>query len=88
VPSNTLEDLREHLFETLKDLRNKESPMSIERARAISEVAQTVINSAKAEVDYLKASGQQDATLPVFESKQGEEKLPAGVVGIRTHRLT
>lgn len=87
MANNTLEDLREHLFETLKALRDKESPMSIERARAISDVAQTVINSAKAEVDYLKASGEANATLPVFESKEGKlPALPAGVVGITTHR--
>lgn len=86
---NTLEDLREHLFETLKALRDKEQPMSIDRAKAIADVAQTVINSAKAEVDYIKATDQNDATLPVFGSRDGAE-LPAGVTrlpGVTTHKL-
>lgn len=62
----TLDDLREQLFETLKDLRAKDKPMDVERAKAISEVAQTFINSAKAEVDFVKATGADAAELPVF----------------------
>lgn len=70
----TLDDLREQLFETLKDLRAKEKPMDVDRAKAISEVAQTFINSAKAEVDFVKATGQETSELPVFTSKKA---LPA-----------
>lgn len=66
----TLDDLREQLFETLKDLRAKEKPMDVERAKAISEVAQTFINSAKAEVDFVKATGMEAAELPVFSAKK------------------
>lgn len=51
---NKLEDLRNHLFATLEALGDQEKPMDIERARAIADVAQVVINSAKVEVDYLK----------------------------------
>lgn len=88
MPKNTLEDLREHLFETLKALRDADNPMSIERAKAISEVAREVIHSAKVEVDYLEVTDQNDARLPVFEKAPAEpEKLPAGVSSITTHRL-
>lgn len=52
-----MEELRSHLFETLKDLRNTEKPLDIERARAISEVAQTLINTAKVEVDFARVTG-------------------------------
>lgn len=55
--SNTISDLREHLFATLAALRDKETPMEIERAKAISDVAQTIINSAKVEVDHMRATG-------------------------------
>lgn len=72
--ATTLDDLREQLFETLKDLRAKDKPMDVDRAKAISEVAQTFINSAKAEVDFVKATGQDAAELPVFTSKKA---LPA-----------
>lgn len=36
--------------------------MEIERAKAISEVAQTIINSAKVEVDYMKQVGGKPAS--------------------------
>jgi hypothetical protein len=55
--SHTLEDLRGHLFDTLRGLKNKEEPLEIERAKAISDVAQTIINSARAEIDYVKVTG-------------------------------
>jgi hypothetical protein len=73
VPT-TLDDLRDQLFETLKDLRAKDKPMDVDRAKAISEVAQTFINSAKAEVDFVKAVGMDGAELPVFGAKKA---LPA-----------
>jgi hypothetical protein len=31
--------------------------MDIDRARAVSDIAQTIINTAKAEIDYAKATG-------------------------------
>lgn len=85
MAGNTLEDLREHLFATLDALRDKDNPMEVDRARAISEVAKTVIDSAKAEVDYVRVTGK-DATLPVFEPTDNQPALP-GVTSIRTHRL-
>ena len=51
---NKLEDLRNHLFTALEGLSDVEKPMPIERALAIAEVAQVVINSAKVEVDFLR----------------------------------
>jgi len=50
-------DLRDHLFETLEALKDADNPMDIARAQAISDVAQTLINSAKVEVDLVKAVG-------------------------------
>lgn len=54
---NDITALRARLFDTLDALQDKESPMDIERAKAISEVAQTIINSAKVEVDYARVTG-------------------------------
>ncbi len=53
---NKIQDLRDHLFATLEALQDKESPMEIDRARAIAEVAQVIVNSAKAEVDFLRVT--------------------------------
>lgn len=54
---NNIDTLREHLFATLQELRNKEKPMELDRAKAIADVAQVVINSAKVEVEQMKISG-------------------------------
>ncbi len=58
---NKMVDLRNHLFAALEGLADTESPMELDRAKAISEVAQTIINSAKVEVDAYKVAGMVDA---------------------------
>ncbi|GGK08847.1 hypothetical protein [Luteimonas terricola] len=54
MTKNKIEDLRDHLFETIEALKCEEKPMDLARAKAISEVAQTIINSAKVEVDAMR----------------------------------
>ncbi len=49
---NKIEHLRDHLFEVIEML--KDGDMEIEKAKAITDVAQTIINSAKVEVDFIK----------------------------------
>ena len=48
MPKNTMRDLRDHLFETLEALKDAEAPMALDRAKAIAEVSQVIINTAKA----------------------------------------
>lgn len=59
--------LRSHLFATLEGLRN--GSVEVDKARAINETAQVLINSAKAEVDFMKATGNKTASgfIPVDE---------------------
>lgn len=52
---NKIEDLRNHLFETIEMLKNEENPLDVERAKAIAEAAQVIVNSAKVEVDFMRA---------------------------------
>jgi hypothetical protein len=61
---NKITDLRDHLFETLESLKDPDRPMPIDRARAIAEVAQTIINSAKVEVDLVKAMQGSEGVEP------------------------
>lgn len=82
--SRNIDDVRDHLFAALEGLRDKANPMEIERAKAISEVAQTIINSAKVEVDYLRANGGNGGT-SFLERKA--TALPPGVTGVKVHRL-
>lgn len=59
---NRLVDLRNHLFATLEALQDPDHPMDIQRAKAISDVAQTVINSAKVEIDFIDITGSRSGT--------------------------
>lgn len=70
-----IDALREHLFATLAALRDPKQPMDIDRAKAVSDVAQTIINSAKVEVDFMRQMGQ--TAPPRF-------LLPAGQVSTET----
>lgn len=56
-PANDITTVRNALFQTLRDLSNKDNPMDIDRAKAINEVSQTIINSAKVEIDALRVIG-------------------------------
>ena len=57
MSKHTIDDLRDMMFDTLRALKNKENPMDIDRALAMKEVAQVVVNSAKVEVDHMRISG-------------------------------
>ncbi len=73
---NKMSNLRNHLFETLEALKDSDKPMDLARAKTISEVAQTIINSAKAEIDLLKAINA-DAGSEFFETPGvGDRRLP------------
>jgi len=54
---NKIEDLRNHLFAAIENLMDEEKPMDIDRAKAVSDVAQVIINSAKVEVDFINKTG-------------------------------
>jgi hypothetical protein len=54
---NKMVDLRNHLFATLEALQDPDKPMELARAKTIADVAQTLINSAKVEVDFINAVG-------------------------------
>lgn len=54
---NKIEDLRNHLFATLEALQDEDKPMDIERARAVAQVSQQIIESAKVEVKFMETVG-------------------------------
>lgn len=68
--SNTIVGLRADLFATLRGL--KDGTIDIDRARAITDVGQAIIASAKVEVDYIKAVG--DGASSFLDSE--ESKAP------------
>lgn len=82
-----IDEVRTELLGTLKDLRNREKPMEPDRARAIAQVASVLVDSARVEVEYLKAINGD-------ESEFLKPKLPAPAAAAqpqlpddRTHRL-
>lgn len=81
--TNTIKDLHTQLFETLAGLRA--GSITPEQAATISQVAQTIINTAKVEVEFLRVTGQQQGSgfLPSGVTKE----LPGGVVRVTQHRI-
>lgn len=59
---NKMDDLRNHLFETLEALKDDDKPMDIERARAVADVARVLVDTAKAEIEFLKVTGRPHGT--------------------------
>lgn len=77
-----INDLRSALFETLNGI--KSGAIDLDKARAINEVSKTIIDTAKVEVDYLKANN--GGVSPFIEASQPQQ-LPPGIIGITRHVL-
>jgi hypothetical protein len=57
--SKTIEDLRAALFATLEGV--KSGAIEIERARAVNEVAKTIVDTARVEVQFFDVVGGKNA---------------------------
>jgi hypothetical protein len=68
-----MQDLRNHLFETLEKLKDDEKPMEVERSKAICGVAHQLIESAKVEVKFMEVHG--DAVASDFFDKTQQNRL-------------
>lgn len=86
--NHNIEDLRSHLFAALDGLADKEKPMEIERARAIADVARVIVDSAKAEIQLLNATGAKLTTTgfiplaaPVGPGGNGDQRRLAAPAG-------
>lgn len=51
--------VRQHLLDTLASLRSQDNPMDVDRARAVAQVAGVLVDTARVEVDYIKATGAE-----------------------------
>ena len=88
--------LRAHLLDTLTALRDRTNPLDVERARAIAQVAGVLVDSAKAEVEFLRVTGQDSSEF--MQTRQGALPAPgatttepgaqgSGIVSITRHAL-
>lgn len=80
----SIDDLRASLFATLEAV--KAGDMDLDRARQVNEVAKTIVDTARVEVEYLKATGGGESEF--LSSAIGAGNLPPGITGVRRHRLT
>lgn len=80
--SKNINDLREAMFDTLAKL--KSGDITVEQAKAASQIGGVIIESAKVEVEYIKANNGGE--MPFLEAV-GNDNLPPGVVGVTRHRL-
>lgn len=76
----TIEDLRAILFSTIEGVKSGEMPL--EKAKMISDLSQVMVNSAKVEVDFIKASNGTGSGF-----MEAEKTLPTGITGINQHRI-
>jgi hypothetical protein len=78
MAKNKLADVRNHLFETLERLTDRDDPMDTKRAVAISQVANAIINSAKLELRAIDILGQGIIPNSFLGIEEGpKEKKPA-----------
>jgi hypothetical protein len=82
--SKSIEDLREALFATLQGV--KDGTIDVEKARAVNELGRTICDTAKVEVDYLKASGGSESPFLTTPAAIGHAEEP-NTPGRTVHRI-
>jgi len=87
MTNDNISELRRRLFETIDGVRA--GTVNLDQARTISDLSQVIVNTAKVEVDYLRATGGGESTF--IDTAVGIDNLPAGlpngIVGITRHVL-
>lgn len=87
TPTKTtnIDQVRTALLDTLADLRNRERPMDLDRARAVAQVASVLVDTARVENEYLKITDQTQSTF--LDKPDDTETLPNGITAITRHRI-
>ena len=71
-----INEVRQSLLDTLKDLRSKDQPMDIERAKAVATVASVLVDTARVENDYLNITGQDSSNfMAVSDGDHGVQQI-------------
>lgn len=87
--SKSISDLYNALFDTLEQV--KSGDMDLERAKVVTEVGQTIINTAKVEIDYIKATDAdfQSGFLSATQVSGNQPQITIGATPVvtRVHRL-
>ena len=81
--SHDITALRAHLFSALQGV--KDGTLDLDKARAINEIGKALTETARVEVDYLRATGGGESAF--IEAAVDAGNLPAGITGVVRHRL-
>lgn len=76
---NHIDTVRQHLLDQLQALRDakpEDLQNELQRAKGVSELAQTAVNTAKVEVDYINAV-RGAASSPFLEAPDERDRTPA-----------
>jgi hypothetical protein len=70
---NKISDLRDHLFASLEridddSLTPEQIRTEVDKAKAVAQIGSVIINSAKVEIDFIKATGRIDSASEIFKS--------------------
>lgn len=79
---DNLAALRAELFATLRAV--KAGTMQLDQARAVNDIAKTLVDSAKVEVSYIQVTGSGESG---FIEPETMPKLGNGITGVVRHRL-
>lgn len=82
VPEENLSALRAELFNTLRAV--KAGTLPLDQARAVNEIAKTLVDTAKVEVAYIAATGSGESG---FIEPEPAPRLGNGITGVVRHRL-
>lgn len=91
MAKNKIVDLRDHLFAQLERLSDEElSPEKLEseiqRAHAMQGIANVIVNSAKAEMQYMKLTGEKGTGfIPI--SEKSEEGAKSDIKSTRVKKF-
>lgn len=83
--SGGINDLRDTLAEAMKAVRD--GTLDTDKARTINSLAQTMVDSARVEVEYLRATGGGESEYMEKPKTPKAGELPNGVTAIVQHRL-
>jgi len=77
---NKISDLRDHLFAALERIDNdeltaEELQKELQKADAVAQIGSVIINSAKIEVDFMKATGMISTDSALFQDIKGPKEL-------------
>ena len=77
---NKISDLRDHLFAAIEridddSMTSDQIKLECDKAKAVASIGSVLINSAKIEIEFIKATGRIDSESDIFKSINDPKKL-------------